>query len=80
MKENYTVDPLKILDDMEEIRQKAAEHPEDYPVDFTIRVLCGIVAEAFGYEARLDWTEILRETPESKYHQRYYGEPGKFHP
>ena len=28
---------LTLLDQMEEIRQKAAENPEQYPVDYTIR-------------------------------------------
>lgn len=79
MKENNTVNPLQILDDMEEIRQKAAENPKNYPIDYTIRLLCAIVAEAHGYKSRTDWTEKLKEMPESKYHQRYYGEIGNFH-
>lgn len=61
---------LDILDNMEEIRQKAAEHPEKYPVDYTIRLLSAIVAQAYGYQSRTDWTDALKELPESSYHKR----------
>lgn len=61
---------LDILDNMEEIRQHAAEHPEDYPVDYTIRLLSGIVAGAYGYQSRTDWTDALKKLPESRYHAR----------
>lgn len=61
---------LDILDSMEEIRQKAAEHPEKYPVDYTIRLLSAIVAQAYGYQSRTDWTDALKELPESRYHKR----------
>lgn len=70
---------LNVLDRMEEIRQKAAEHPEQYPLDNTIRILSAIVAEAYGYESRTDWTNRLKELPESRYYKRYYGETGEFH-
>ena len=61
---------LDILDNMEEIRQKAAEHPEKYPVDYTIRLLSAIVAQAYGYQSRTDWTDALKELPESRYYTR----------
>lgn len=61
---------LHILDSMEEIRQKAAEHPANYPVDYTIRLLSAIVADSFGYQNRTDWTNKLKEIPESKYATR----------
>ena len=70
---------LDILDSMEEIRQKAVEHPEQYPVDYTIRLLSAIVAQAYGYQNRTDWTDELKKLPESKYYQRYYGDAGQFH-
>ena len=41
---------LDILDSMEEIRQKAAENPEQYPIDHTIRLCSAIVAQAYGYQ------------------------------
>lgn len=68
---------LDILDNMEEIRQKAAEHPESYPVDYTIRLLSAIVAQAYGYQSRTAWTDRLKETPESRYYQRLHD--GTFH-
>lgn len=61
---------LDILDNMEEIRQKAAEHPEHYPVDYTIRLLSAIVAQTYGYKSRTDWTDELKKLPESKYAMR----------
>lgn len=61
---------LDILDSMEEIRQQAAENPEQYPVDYTIRLCCAIVSQVYGYENRNDWTEALKMCPESRYHQR----------
>ena len=70
---------LDILDSMEEIRQKAVEHPEQYPVDYTIRLLSAIVAQAYGYQNRTVWTDELKKLPESKYYQRYYGETEQFH-
>ena len=70
---------LDILDNMEEIRQKAAEQPEHYPVDYTIRLLTAIVAEAYGYQSRTDWTDALKKLPESRYYQRYNGDVGQFH-
>lgn len=61
---------LDILDNMEEIRQKAVENPEQYPVDYTIRLLSAIVAQAYGYQNRADWTEKLKALPESRYATR----------
>jgi len=70
---------LDILDSMEEIRQKAIEQPDKYPVDYTIRLLSAIVAEAYGYESRTDWTDRLKELPESRYYKRYHGIEGRLH-
>lgn len=70
---------LNILDQMEEIRQKASEKPDDYPLDYTIRLLCAIVAEGCGYKDRTEWTEKLKESKESQYHKIYYGDVGQFH-
>ena len=68
---------LDILDQIEEIRQKAAEHPEQYPVDYTIRLLSAIVAQAYGYQSRTDWTDELKKLPESRYYTRL--SENKFH-
>ena len=70
---------LDILDNMEETRQKAAERPEHYPVDYTIRLLSAIVAEYAGYKSRTDWTDELKKLPESRYYQRYHGDASQFH-
>lgn len=68
---------LDILDSMEEIRQKAAEHPELYPLDYTVRLLTAIVAQSYGYQSRTEWTEQLKEHSESRYYQRLH--EGTFH-
>lgn len=61
---------LTLLDKMEEIRQKAIEKPEEYPVDYTIRLLSALVAKHVGYESRNDWTDELKKCPESNYATR----------
>lgn len=61
---------LKLLDDIEEVRQKAVDHPEHYPIDYTIRLCSAIVAEYLGYNGRTEWTDELKEQPESKYAKR----------
>lgn len=58
---------LALLDQIEEIRQKAAEKPEQYPVDNTIRLISALVAKHAGYESRNDWTDELKKCPESNY-------------
>ncbi len=70
---------LDILDSMEEIRQNAAERPQDYPVDYTIRLFQGLVAGAFGCKSREQWTAELKELPESRYYARYHGDASQFH-
>jgi len=61
---------LTLLDQMEEIRRKAAENPEQYPVDYTIRLLLALAAKHVGYESRNDWTDDLKKCPESNYAAR----------
>lgn len=61
---------LELLDRMEEIRQRAAEDPTNYPVDWTARVLTAMFAEYAGYERRADWTEALKAEPGSIFSQR----------
>lgn len=58
---------LNLLDQIEEIRQKAAEHPEQYTVDHAIRLVSAMVAQYAGYNSRTDWTGDLKKHPESKY-------------
>lgn len=59
-----------ILDTIEEIRQKAHDNPEAYPIDYTIRLIQGIVAKGFGFESRTEWTEELKQSPRSIYSKR----------
>ena len=61
---------LALLDQIEEVRQKAAENPQKYPVDYTIRLISAIVAEYAGYSSRNDWTDELKKYPESNYATR----------
>lgn len=58
---------LKVLDEIEEIRQKATEDPQNYPIDYTIRLISAIAAEYAGYNNRNQWTTALKEHSESKY-------------
>lgn len=51
---------LELLDQIEEIRQKAAENSDKYPVDYAIRLVSAIVAEYAGYNNRSDWTDELK--------------------
>lgn len=67
---------LKILDEIEEVRQRAAENPANYPADFVARVCAAIVARAARYESRADWTDELKVNT-SKYAARL--ESGNFH-
>lgn len=61
---------LDMLDYIEEIRQKAAEKPEQYPIDYTIRLISAYVSSCAGYKNRTDWTDELKKYPESKYYTR----------
>ena len=61
---------LELLDQIEEIRQKAAENPDNYPVDYAIRLISAIVAEYAGYNNRSDWTDELKKHSESRYATR----------
>ena len=58
---------LELLDQIEEIRQKAAENPDKYPADYAVRLVSAIVAEYAGYQSRNDWTGELKKNPESRY-------------
>lgn len=61
---------LYILDSMEEVRQIIAECPESYPADYIVRLCCSIVAKAYGYNSRTEWTGELKKHPESMYTTR----------
>jgi len=61
---------LELLDQIEEIRQKAAENPDKYPVDYAVRLISATVAEYAGYKSRNDWTDELKKNPESRYATR----------
>jgi len=61
---------LTLLDQIEEIRQKAAENPQNYPIDNTIRLISAKVAKYLGYDNRNDWINELKRHPDSKYAAR----------
>lgn len=61
---------LHLLDAIEDIRQRAKEHPENYPLDYTIRLITGMVACNLGYADRAEWTEILKQCENSRYAKR----------
>lgn len=58
---------LEILDEIEEIRQRAAEKPTSYSVDYVVRLCEAIVSEHAGYQGREEWTKALKQSVESKY-------------
>ena len=61
---------LALLDQIEEIRQRVAEHPENLPVDYVIRLISSIVANAKCNKSRNAWTDDLKKHPESRYATR----------
>lgn len=61
---------LALLDQIEEIRHRATEHPENFPVDYTIRLISAYVAKSAGYSDRNSWTEELKKHSDSKYSMR----------
>ena len=61
---------LALLDQIEEIRQRVAEHPENFPVDYTIRLISAYVAQNAGYSNRNNWTDELKKHSDSKYSTR----------
>lgn len=61
---------LQLLDQIEEIRQKANDNPAKYPVDYTVRLVSAIIAEYLGYESRVAWTSELKKNTESNYYKR----------
>ena len=68
VEEERGISPLEILDELDEFRRK---HQNDrlYPSDWCMRVMEAIVAEAFGFEDRNSWTEVLKADPNSRYHR-----------
>ena len=61
---------LKLLDDIEEVRQKAIDNPKNYPTDYAVRLITAIVSDYVGYNSRNDWTDELKKYPESRYATR----------
>lgn len=61
---------LYLLDEIEDIRQRAKEHPEHYPLDYTIRLITAMVACNMGYTDRAEWTELLKQCENSRYAKR----------
>ena len=66
VEEERGISPLEILDELDEFRRK---HQNDrlHTSDWCMRVMEAIVAEAFGFEDRNSWTEVLKADPTSRY-------------
>lgn len=77
MEDIFREEILSLLDELEEIRQKAAEKSNHYDTDYAIRLCEATVATKCGIPSRAKWTTMLKENPDSKYYDRYHN--GNFH-
>lgn len=57
---------LDILDELDEFRRNHQDERQ-HPSDWCMRCMEAIVAHAAGYESRMDWTDVLKTSPESRY-------------
>lgn len=60
------INALDILDKLDEFRRNH-QNEKQHPSDWCMRAMEAIVAEAAGYTSRNDWTDTLKESPESRY-------------
>ena len=51
---------LKLLKQVEEIRQKAEKNPVNYPIDYTIRLIQATIAERIQSKDRMEWIKEIR--------------------
>ena len=51
---------LKLLKQVEEIRQKAEKNPVNYPIDYTIRLIQATIAERIQAKDRMEWIKEIR--------------------
>lgn len=65
-----TVNALYLLDEIDELRRKH-EHDQQQNNDWVLRVACAIIAQAAGYQSRVDWQDALKADSTTKY-SKYY--------
>ena len=51
---------LKLLKQVEEIRQKAEKNPVNYPTDYTIRLIQETIATRIQAKDRMEWIKEIR--------------------
>ena len=51
---------LKLLKQVEEIRQKAEKNPVNYPIDYTIRLIQATIATRIQAKDRMEWIKEIR--------------------
>lgn len=68
---------LKLLDKLDEFRRNHQNQAKD-PSDYCMRVMEAIIAREAGYKSRSDWTDALRNTPETRYSRDLKDSPAKF--
>ncbi len=54
------VEILKLLKEIEEIREKAEKTPVNYPTDYTIRLIEATIATRIQAKNRMEWIKEIR--------------------
>ena len=56
---------LRVLDELEELRQKTLDRPDRFTTECTLRIASDIVAVSYGYKSRSEWINALKRNPDS---------------
>ena len=51
---------LKLLKEIEKIREKAERNPVNYPIDYTIRLIQATIATRIQAKDRMEWIKEIR--------------------
>ena len=51
---------LKLLKEIEEIRENAEKNPVNYPIDYTIRLIEATIATRIQAKDRMEWIKEIR--------------------
>ena len=54
------IEILKLLKEIEEIREKAEKTPVNYPTDYTIRLIETTIATRIQAKDRMEWIKEIR--------------------
>ena len=65
---SFSAAGLELLDRLDEFRRENQSNP-NHSADVYMRVMEGMVAEAFGFKGRNDWTRQLKENRKSRYYR-----------